>query len=355
MVKRHLYLQWDSTEDCNLSCKHCYHKTEGNSEHIQKRKIMTLEEACLMVDDLKETSDRWEMIPDLGLSGGEPMKRDDLFGFLEYTKKKNVHIKFMTNGTLITLEKAKKLKEVGVHDVQISIDGNRKVHNKIRGASFAYDLAMEGIRNSTEAGITVNVAITLMQQNKEYFQEIIEESMKAGAKKVGFKSYVPDPKLGDKDPNYLNSAEFYEMVLLTKMFEKEYSGRIKVLSSDVLFQVLQSEDNPLIQRAKLEGKFLTGCSAGYRALSVLSDGVVYPCRRLPIEIGHISDGIRNIFLNSKVMKNLRNMDQMRKNANCNKVTHCRGCRAIAYAVTGDYMQRDPMCYKDLIRGENGKS
>ena len=88
------------------------------------------------------------------------------------------------------------------------------------------------------------------------------------------------------------------------------------------------------------------------ALSVLSDGTVYPCRRLPIPIGNIKEGIGNLIINSAVMQELRDLNKMRRNTLCDKVAYCRGCRAVAYAVTGDYMAKDPMCFKYLLREKN---
>ena len=82
MARRHLYLQWDSTDLCNLRCSHCYHKKE-NENHLQGKELMSLEEIKAMIDDLKETSKRWEMIPDLAISGGEPLLRKNLYNILE--------------------------------------------------------------------------------------------------------------------------------------------------------------------------------------------------------------------------------------------------------------------------------
>jgi len=142
------------------------------------------------------------------------------------------------------------------------------------------------------------------------------------------------------------------MIKHTNELTKKYEGKIQVLHSDVLWQVMEPS-NPLIEKAKEENKFIWGCSAGFRSLSVLSDGIVYPCRRLPIEIGHISEGIAKLVIESEVMQNLRDLNQMKINTLCDKVSHCRGCRGIAYAVKGDYMAKDPMCYKDLMEKSNG--
>lgn len=168
------------------------------------------------------------------------------------------------------------------------------------------------------------------------------------ADKITFKTYVPSIDLGSDDPLYLDKREIYEMIKHTNELTEKYGDKIQVLHSDVLWQIMEPS-NPLIEKAKEEDKFIWGCSAGFRSLSVLSDGIVYPCRRLPIEIGHISDGIAKLVVESEVMQNLRDLNQMKANTLCDKVSHCRGCRGIAYAVKRDYMAKDPMCYKDLMK------
>ncbi|MBS3077037.1 SPASM domain-containing protein [Candidatus Pacearchaeota archaeon] len=102
-----------------------------------------------------------------------------------------------------------------------------------------------------------------------------------------------------------------------------------------------------------ENLFLSGCSVGFTGLAVLSDGTVLPCRRLPIPIGNISEGIVKLVTESPVMQELRDLTRIKQGGGCcNHANYCRGCRAVAYAVTGDYMAKDPMCFKELIRPED---
>jgi len=345
MAKRHFYLQWDSTNNCNLRCKHCYHGREDSPE--QEKNSMTLDEVKLMIDDLEGTSERWGMRPRIGISGGECILREDLYDILEYTHQKKIITNLLTNGTLLTPKKSEEIKKRGVNSLQISIDGTRETHNRIRQKEYAFDRAIEGIRNATNAKIGVVVAMTATKENEHEFEEVIKISYQAGANKVTFKTYVPSLDLGEQDPLYLNASEIHRLISHTTELTKKYKGQIQVLHSDVLFQILEPE-NPLIEQAKEEDKFLWGCSAGFRSLSVLSDGSVYPCRRLPIYIGHINEGISKIVLENEVMKNLRDLERMKANTLCDKVSHCRGCRAVAYAVTKDYMAKDPMCFKELI-------
>jgi len=355
MVKRHLYLQWDSTDLCNLNCAHCYHNVERSSNNFQDKKSMNLEEVFSMVDDLKETAKRWDMVPRIAISGGEPLLRDDLLKILEYTQKEEVITNLLTNGTLITSKKAKEIKERGINKIQISIDGIKETHNKIRRKNFAYDKAIEGIKNASNEGISVVAAMTLMKSNMNEFEEVIKNVYPVGAKKVGFKTYIPNPNLGSKDPEFVNSFEIYNIMNTTLKLVEKYKRKITVLQSDVLWQIFQDGENPLIKKAKKENTWLCGCSAGFRMLSVLSDGTVYPCRRLPLPIGNIKEGFKNLVLENKVMEGLRDLNQIRENSLCDKVVHCRGCRAVAYAITGDYMAKDPMCFKKYLENDKCKT
>ncbi len=342
MAKRHLYLQWDSTNSCNLDCAHCYH-----SIHLQDENFMGLDGAKNMLDDLVYTAERWSMIPQLSISGGEPFMRRDLFEILSHTKERGILTAILTNGTLITSEIANEIYNLGVKRIQISLDGKRETHNRIRRRTFAYNKALEGIIKATKAGIDVTVSMTLMQSNKRDFEDVVKTAINTGAKKVGFKTYVPEQRMEDKDPEYVPVEEALLVFMEAGELMEKYKGKITVLNSDVLWQIVKPIDSAK-EFAMQEGKYLTGCSAGYRALSVLSDGIVYPCRRLPLPIGHISEGISHLIINSEVMQDLRDLDKMKRNCLCNKVTHCRGCRAVAYAVTGDYMAKDPMCFRDLL-------
>ena len=342
MAKRHLYLQWDSTNNCNLRCLHCYHPT-----HIQNENLMGLEEVKDMLDDLSYTAKRWDMVPRISISGGEPLIREDLLDILGYANEKEILTAILTNGTLLTPKKANQIFEAGVRRVQVSIDGKKDIHNRIRRKSFAYEKALEGIVNASRTGIDVTVSMTLMQSNINDFEDVVRAAINTGAKKVGFKTYVPNKNLGAADPEYVSSRETFLAFMGAGELMEKYKGKIMVLNSDVLWQIVGKTD-PFKKAAIEEDKYLTGCSAGYRALSVLSDGTVYPCRRLPIKIGNINEKIVNLIIDSEVMQNLRNLDKMKKNSLCDMVAHCRGCRAVAYAVTGDYMAKDPMCFKDFM-------
>ena len=352
MVKKQLFIQWDSTNDCNLRCNHCYHNREGQRDHTQKESnLMNLIEVKSMIDDLVNTSQRWEMVPRLHISGGEPLMRRDLFDILDYTKENQVPTRILTNGTLITKEKARAFKKRGINRLQISLDGDKERHNYVRQRHYAFDNAMKGIINSKEAGIGVTISFTAMQSNKDYLEQTIKDSIEAGADVFGIQTYVPDKRVGVNDPEFLDAFELYELYKNQRKLDKKYGNKIRFLETEVLWGLMH-QDDPLRSASRKSGKFLGGCGAGYSGISVLSDGSVYPCRRLPIRIGHISEGIVELMTEKKVMHELRDLNQMKKNTDCEYVTHCKGCRAIAYATTGDYMTKDPTCFRNLVKSSD---
>ena len=89
------------------------------------------------------------------------------------------------------------------------------------------------------------------------------------------------------------------------------------------------------------------CSVGNNALTIMPDGTVYPCRRLPISIGNImKDGLFKIWYDSEFLWNIRNPKNIQgKCKTCDLLANCRGCRAVAYFCVGDYLAEDPQCWR----------
>ncbi len=91
-----------------------------------------------------------------------------------------------------------------------------------------------------------------------------------------------------------------------------------------------------------------GCGIGSSILTVLADGTVYSCRRLPIQIGKVPEqSIKDIFINSPEHNKMRQVEKMQKCSKCELLQFCRGCPAVAYAIYGDYMAPDPQCWKEV--------
>lgn len=153
-------VSWNYTRTCNLKCRHCYSSSEAKVYDNE----MTTEEALRFIDDLADFK-----VPVILFSGGEPLIREDFFTLAAHARDKNIRATLSTNGTLITPEVAKKIKDHGIGYVGISIDGLREVNDAFRGVEGAYDKAMDGIRNCRAVDQRVGLRFTI---NKANYQDV---------------------------------------------------------------------------------------------------------------------------------------------------------------------------------------
>ncbi|WP_031479599.1 12,18-didecarboxysiroheme deacetylase [Maridesulfovibrio frigidus] len=147
---------WNMTKRCNLKCVHCYAQAVDPSGTDE----ISTEQGKAIIDDLAQFGS-----PVMLFSGGEPLVRKDLIELAHYAVSKGMRAVISTNGTLITKEKAKELKEVGLSYVGISLDGGEETHDKFRGVPGSFKKALEGIKNCQEQGLKVGVRFTLNKRN----------------------------------------------------------------------------------------------------------------------------------------------------------------------------------------------
>ena len=156
---------WNMTRRCNLKCVHCYAqavKEEGKDE-------ISTEQAKQIIDDLAQYG-----APVMLFSGGEPLVRQDLTELAHYAVGKGMRAVISTNGTLITKDKARELKDVGLSYVGISLDGGEEVHDRFRGVSGAFKKALQGVENCQAEGLKVGLRFTINKRNAAEIPKIFQ-------------------------------------------------------------------------------------------------------------------------------------------------------------------------------------
>jgi len=147
---------WNVTRRCNLKCNHCYAQADDHAVDYE----LTTKEGRDLINDLAEYG-----VPVLLFSGGEPLVRPDLPELAAYAVEKGMRAVLSTNGTLITSEKARILKDIGLSYMGISLDGMEEVNDRLRGVRGAFAAALDGIRKSQAAGIKVGLRFTINKYN----------------------------------------------------------------------------------------------------------------------------------------------------------------------------------------------
>ena len=147
---------WNVTRRCNLKCIHCY----AHAKNVPFDNELTTEQGMELIDDLAAFG-----APVMLFSGGEPLVRKDLPQLAAYAVEKGMRAVISTNGTLITPDTARTLKEIGLSYVGISLDGMQEINDRFRGVKGAFKSALEGISNCQSAGIKVGLRFTINKFN----------------------------------------------------------------------------------------------------------------------------------------------------------------------------------------------
>ena len=335
------FIQWHLTEKCNLKCKHCY-QNNGKSDE------MSLQEIRETIGEIEDMLNAWSESYGIGffrsfnITGGEPFLHEDIFEILEDVRRRGFDVYLLSNGILINREKARLLSWLGVRGVQVSIEGPEKIHEMIRGKG-SFQASLKGVGCLLEEGIKVTLNATLSEVNADYFMDIVELATSAGVQRLGFSRLVPSGR----------GAGLLKKMLSREKVESLYK---KIFSLNVEGLDLVTGD-PVASQMSVDGKSYGGsiaaggCAAGVSGFTILPDGTVTPCRRLPVRLGNVKrDNLRELWATSPVLLSLRDKSSYRgRCGDCARWSGCRGCRAIAYAYSqsgggDDFLGDDPQCF-----------
>lgn len=320
------HVQLHLTDRCNLKCKHCY---EGVRKKIDE---WDYEELLQVIEQLDDTFIKWQVDGEISLVGGEPVMWPHLAKILYFLRntKSFSRIAILTNGTVMNDELRNAILDTKPA-VQISIDGiNEERHDYIRGEGN-YKKAIESIKWYVEHDIEVFVHYVISKNTVPITSEFIQFIDSLGVKQITFSRVVP---MGASDQSVmLSSQEMKETISSLN----EYNDKLEGASLKI------NTTRPLWACFGKNGR----CPVGIQTITILPDGTVLPCRRLPVPVGNIkTESLFSIWYNSDVLWNLRNRDKFEKCGSCKNLEKCGGGRCIAYAVTGNYMGKDPQCWME---------
>ena len=346
---------WNITKRCNLRCKHCY----ANASPEGAPDELTFEQRKNVIDQLADAG-----VVSVAFSGGEPLLTPHIFEIFRYAADKGLYVNVATNGTLVTPEIAQKMKDSGVKYVEVSIDSpDPKEHDEFRGVKGAWNRSIQGIKNARDAGLCTGIAYTVTKQNISRVPEMVQLARDLKVCTMIFFNFVPVGRGKEIEKLDLGPKEREE--LMKYLYAELEKGGLNVFSTSPTYarlsvtSVMSNQgkhvslahfgDMPIDE--KYAGKavaladFVGGCGAGRAYCAIEHNGDVFPCVFLQIKVGNvIKDGFENVWRNSELFNKFRNRDAVEHFAsNCPFKYVCGGCRARAYAYTGDPLGPDPGC------------
>jgi radical SAM protein with 4Fe4S-binding SPASM domain len=317
-----LIVAWETTSACNLSCSYC----RASASPMPEKDELSTDEALGFIDEIAP------LHPMLILSGGEPLLRPDIFFLARRAADRGMRVSLATNGTLLTPEIAEKLSSSSISRVSISLDGaSSKMHDAARGKG-SFEGALKGIE-SLQGRIDFQINFTVTNRNEGDVMAVFDLAERLHAKALHFFFMVPTGRGKGED---LVTPERHEE-LLHLIDEERSKRRIEV-------QVTCAPQFARIARAGSGRRPSGGCLAGTSFVFVSRKGDVYPCGYLPIRAGSIREmKFIEIWEKSPVFLNLRERNLKGSCGGCSFRRACGGCRARAFALTGDYLESDPLC------------
>jgi heme b synthase len=334
-------LAWETTRRCNLNCAHCRAAaTMGPYEG----ELSTAEGKALLAD-----------VATLGqvvviLTGGEPLLREDIFELAAYGSSLGHRMVMAVNGTLLTPAIARQLKDAGIQRLSISIDGASAAgHDKLRQVPGAFEGALQGIQILKEAGLPFQINTTVIAANRAELPAIYELAQKLGAAAHHVFVLVPTGR-GEEIKDQLLSAQEYEETLRWLLArQKEGRLHIKPTCAPQFYRLWRQEAAASGEKISLATHGMEamtkGCLGGQGFAFVSYCGVVQPCGYLELPAGDIrQEPFSQIWAGSKLFQDLRRLDDYHgKCRRCEYRKVCGGCRARAYALTGDVLGDEPLC------------
>lgn len=335
-----LLLQWHLTNRCNLRCAHCYqddYRDNASRSSGMAGWLPILEQFRAF---LAGTSPRIK--GHLTLTGGEPFAHPEFPALLERVAALHDEFTFgiLCNGTLIDAALARRLAAWAPRFVQVSIEGSPATHDALRGAGN-HAAVVGGVRHLVAAGVRTLLAFTAHGDNFREFPEVARLGRRLKVARVWADRLIPQGQ-GEalRGLSVDETREFIELLRQTKLkFESGALGRFgkgTATTEIALHRALQF----------LAGGPAYRCTAGDALITVMPDGTLYPCRRLPIAAGNVHRTPLAELYDGALLRQLR--DPALVASGCEKCAYerlCRGgLRCLSYAVEKSYTVADPGCW-----------
>jgi radical SAM protein len=337
---------WEVTQACDLACVHC----RASAQPERHPEELTTAEGKHLIDQIGS----WK-VPVFVLTGGDPIKRPDLFELISYARSIGVRVSLTPSATpLLTREVVTRLKEAGLARLAVSMDGaSAETHDAFRGLSGSFARTLDAVRWANEVGLPVQINTTFSRRNIGEIDEIVSlmEKLRITLWSVFFLVPTGRGKLND-----LLSADEFEGV-----FERLHQLS-KIATFDIKTTEAQHYRRFILQKKVAEkrsgalhvdtvvstddiGRAPRGLNDGKGFVFISHKGEVFPSGFLPLSAGSIREkSLESIYCESPLFRDLRDTSRLEgKCGACEFKQICGGSRSRAYALTGNPFGEEPCC------------
>lgn len=349
-------IAWEVTRSCYLNCKHC----RAGAEHRTYENEFTTKECFQLLENIAGFSQ-----PIMILTGGEPMLREDIYEIARHGHELDLRMVMAPCGAFIDDDAVAKMLESGIQCISISLDGaTAQSHDGFRQVEGAFAGAMKAIEAAKRNDLAFQINTTITKHNLAEVGEILHLAERLGA--VTFNPFLLVPTgRGKALAEQEITPEQYEAVLHWLNQQRgQTKMAIRVTCAPHYQRIIRQHPHPMDQahtsRGHPGGEVMVqsaGCMGGKSFAFISHVGKVQICGFLEESAGDLREAnldFETIWKHSAYLQTIRAVDEYKGKCGWCEYRHvCGGCRARAYALTGDELASEPFCvYEPRVKKEN---
>jgi radical SAM protein len=333
-----LVVIWEVTRACDLACVHCRASAQPGRNPLE----LSTEEGKKLIDDIAQLDP-----PIFIFTGGDPLKRPDIYELVEYAADKGMHPAMTPSATpLLNRDSLLSLKHAGLRRLALSLDGpTSSLHDSVRGVAGSFDRTLDAMYWANSIDLPIQINTTVSRRNIAELENILSVIRVYRIVMWSLFFMVPTGRAEAAD------------LPLPEEFESAFA-RIYRLAQGVPFKVKTTEaqhyrryllqQRPRKAADEVPGQGIPGIlpvNEGKGFMFISHTGEVQPSGFLPLFAGNVRNAsVVDIYRESKLFQQLRDNNNLRgKCSDCEFREICGGSRARAYALSGDAFGEDPSC------------
>ena len=319
-------LKLEVSNRCNLHCKHFLASAGGSNAELA---LPDLERILAQAKELG--------VKAIALVGGEPLLRSDLGAIIQLIQNQGMRFSLSTNGMLIDRQAIATIKRDHLIKVSVSLDGDAKFHNTLRGHPRAYERAVAGIQMLSDHKIKTAVAMAITRDNCHLVEHVLRAAIDHGAALFVVNDLIPVGRGAELRNACLSYTEYRQHTERVRAYATAYEDKINVVWKGM---------RPDGKSDAALGHFIKSlCGAGLTELTIDHEGFVLPCPFLPKTRENVLvKPLKDIWYHSTELQPYQNRHDLKSGCgDCDRKLSCSGCRARALAHQGDSKGPDVRC------------
>ena len=343
-------IYWELTRACDLACRHC--RAEAMAQRDPRE--LSTSEGKELLEKLREFGGRG---PHLVLTGGDPLKRPDLFDLLEYGRRLGLDMSVAPSGTqALTQEVLRRFKACGVESIGLSLDGSTaERHDSFRGVPGCFVRTIEAAQHARAEGLALQVNTLVTAETEADIPDIYKLVSRLNLMRwslfylIGVGRGGALREVSPEQCEALHHWLYYiskDAPFVVATTEAPHFRRVTLAG-------MRSAGIPLARIRETRAGRGFGIRDGNGIMFISHTGDICPSGFLPLVAGNVrtADAVE-IYRDSEVFQNIRQTVRFKgKCGICEFREICGGSRARAYATTGDFLETDPLCAYEPNRFE----